>query len=119
MSWVCMRATQRRVLPPTVEQGVSTGRLERRLPSWNLAAPGRAGRLLSATQEATRNSAASGLGLKVGRLGLGSVRDTDLCDSRVRPNGSRLSCGRTGRWRKAAEPPIELVGDATQFFPLA
>src|SRR5437867_8786641 len=29
------------------------------------------------------------------------------------PNGSRLSCGRSGRWRKAVEPPIALAGEAT------
>src|SRR6266568_5803300 len=35
-----------------------------------------------------------------------------------RPNGSRLSCGRNARWRKAAERQIErLAGEATQFFP--
>jgi len=34
------------------------------------------------------------------------------------PNGSRLSCGRKARWRKAANPQIKtLAGEATQFFP--
>src|SRR2546427_5520656 len=33
------------------------------------------------------------------------------------PNGSRLSCGRNARWRKAVEPQIKrLAGEATQFF---
>ena len=36
----------------------------------------------------------------------------------VRPNGSRLSCGRNARWRKAVERQIKrLAGEATQFFP--
>ena len=34
------------------------------------------------------------------------------------PNGSRLSCGRKARTRKAVERQIKrLVGEATQFFP--
>src|SRR2546427_12821355 len=33
------------------------------------------------------------------------------------PNGSRLSCGRSARRRKKAEQPMELIGEATQFFP--
>src|SRR6266699_4039110 len=34
------------------------------------------------------------------------------------PNGSRLSCGRNARWRKAVEPQTKrLVGEATQFLP--
>ncbi len=34
------------------------------------------------------------------------------------PNGSRLSCGRRVRWRKAVEPQTKrLAGEATQFFP--
>jgi len=34
------------------------------------------------------------------------------------PNGSRLSCGRNARRRKAAEPQTKrLAGEATQFFP--
>src|SRR5437763_12586575 len=34
------------------------------------------------------------------------------------PNGSRLSCGRNARGRKAAEPQTKrLAGEATQFFP--
>jgi hypothetical protein len=34
------------------------------------------------------------------------------------PNGSRLSCGRNGSWRKAVEPQTKrLAGEATQFFP--
>jgi len=33
------------------------------------------------------------------------------------PNGSRLSCGRNRCGRKETEPPIESVGEATQFFP--
>src|SRR5438045_7009617 len=35
-----------------------------------------------------------------------------------RPNGSRLSCGRNARWRKAVRPQIKrLAGESTQFFP--
>src|SRR3989442_13333943 len=35
------------------------------------------------------------------------------------PNGSRLSCGRSARWRKAVERQIKrLAGEATQFYPL-
>ena|SRR5438105_664594 len=34
------------------------------------------------------------------------------------PNGSRLSCGRNDRWRKAVEPQTKRhAGEATQFFP--
>ena len=34
------------------------------------------------------------------------------------PNGSRLSCGRNGRWRKAVERQTKrLAGEATQFLP--
>jgi len=34
------------------------------------------------------------------------------------PNESRLSCGRNGRWRKAAERQIKrLASEATQFLP--
>src|SRR5437763_9065107 len=34
------------------------------------------------------------------------------------PNGSRLSCGRNARWRKAVERQTKrLAGDATQFLP--
>jgi len=34
------------------------------------------------------------------------------------PNGSRLSCGRNARWRKAMEPQTKrLAGEATEFFP--
>ncbi len=34
------------------------------------------------------------------------------------PNGSRLSCGRSARGRKAMEPQIKrLASEATQFFP--
>jgi len=33
------------------------------------------------------------------------------------PNGSRLSCGRNARGRKAVEPQIKrLAGEATQYF---
>src|SRR2546425_8233933 len=40
-------------------------------------------------------------------------------DARVMPNGSRLSCGRNARGRKAVEPQTKrLVGEATQFIPL-
>jgi hypothetical protein len=35
-----------------------------------------------------------------------------------RPNGSRLSCGRRARRRKAAEPQTQrLASEATQFLP--
>ena len=34
------------------------------------------------------------------------------------PNGSRLSCGRNGCWRKALERQTKrLAGEGTQFFP--
>src|SRR5438552_784036 len=34
------------------------------------------------------------------------------------PNGSSLSCGRNGRWRKAVERQIKrLASETTQFFP--
>ncbi len=34
------------------------------------------------------------------------------------PNGSRLSCGRRTRWRKAVERQTKrLAGEATQFLP--
>src|SRR5213075_2047661 len=44
---------------------------------------------------------------------------TRLTRSQSRPpNGSRLSCGRNARRRKAAERQIKrLAGEATQFFP--
>src|SRR5438067_7652870 len=36
----------------------------------------------------------------------------------LQPNGSRLSCGRNGRWRKAVERQTKrLAGEATQFLP--
>src|ERR1043166_6029371 len=34
-----------------------------------------------------------------------------------RPNGSRLSCGRSASRRKAAELPMKPAGEGTQFFP--
>ncbi len=35
-----------------------------------------------------------------------------------RPNGSRLSCGRNARWRKAIEPQVKrMASEATQFLP--
>jgi len=38
--------------------------------------------------------------------------------SRLLPNGSRLSCGRNARWRKAVEPQTKrLASEATEFFP--
>src|SRR5207244_2064522 len=41
-------------------------------------------------------------------------------DCGMRPNGSRLSCGRNARGRKAAERQTKrLAGEATQFFPQA
>ena len=41
-----------------------------------------------------------------------------MLDVRLPPNGSRLSCGRNARGRKAVEPQIKrLAGEATQLFP--
>ena len=51
------------------------------------------------------------------------VDDTERyegCSHRVfklPPNASRLSCGRNSPWRKAVERLVELVGEATEFFP--
>jgi hypothetical protein len=39
------------------------------------------------------------------------------CVHGMRPNGSRLSCGRNDRWRKDAESLIALDREATQFLP--
>ena len=40
------------------------------------------------------------------------------CILNVLPNGSRLSCGRNARRRKAVQPQKQrLAGEATQFFP--
>src|SRR5438046_1003872 len=40
------------------------------------------------------------------------------CMWKPRPNGSRLSCGRNARRRKAVEPQTRsVVGEATQLFP--
>ena len=36
---------------------------------------------------------------------------------RLLPNGSRVSCGRTPRGRKAMEPLMEVAGEATEFLP--
>jgi len=50
---------------------------------------------------------------------IGALMGTILWAScRERPNGSRLSCGRNARGRKAVEPQIRgVAGEATQFFP--
>src|SRR5690349_16843739 len=38
--------------------------------------------------------------------------------SSMAPNGSRLSCGRSARWRKAVDRQTSrLAGESTQFFP--
>src|SRR5256885_2880108 len=34
----------------------------------------------------------------------------------AQPNGSRLSCGRNAGGRKGTEPPVQPVGEGTQFF---
>ena len=39
-------------------------------------------------------------------------------EAKLRPNGSRLSCGRSARGRKAVErQTTRLAGEATQFLP--
>jgi len=51
--------------------------------------------------------------------GLGGIARTPSClIGRLRPNGSRFSCGRTARGRNELEPQTKrLASEGTQFFP--